>query len=188
MAPRKTRTTAKARKNNPKTAKLEAFLEDFDIEVKTRVDQMKEKLNHLLKDVDKGYNMALIKLPKCLRQMPWMEQFKSEKPKSPEVANVSREEEAAIVESIVAENNPALFQSVEKATNTSAKSTLEDENPSGTTRKAKATRKPPTTSKRAKALTVRRSSRNPFVTPARKRNYSLMMGATPLITPRFDPR
>ncbi|KAK5883371.1 hypothetical protein CesoFtcFv8_019708 [Champsocephalus esox] len=185
MAPRKTRTTAKARKNSPKTAKLEAFLEDFDSEVKTRVEQMKEKLNHLLKDVDNGYNMALIKLPKTVRQMPWMELFKSEKP---EVANVSREEEAAIVESIVAENNPALFKSVKKATKKSTKSTSEDENTSGTTRKAKATRKPPTTSKRAKALTVRRSSRKPIVTPARNMDYSLMMGATPLITPRFDPR
>ncbi|KAJ4928566.1 hypothetical protein JOQ06_016357, partial [Pogonophryne albipinna] len=149
MAPRKTRTTAKARKNSPKTAKLEAFLEDFDSEVKTRVEQMKEKLNHLLKDVDNGYNMALIKLPKTLRQMPWMEQFTTKK---------------------------------------STKSTSEDENTSGTTRKAKATRKPPTTSKRAKALTVRRSSRKPIVTPARNMDYSLMMGATPLITPRFDPR
>ncbi|KAI4818262.1 hypothetical protein KUCAC02_011612 [Chaenocephalus aceratus] len=159
MAPRKTRTTAKARKNSPKTAKLEAFLEDFDSEVKTRLEQMKEKLNHLLKDVDNGYNMALIKLPKAVRQMPWMELFKSEKP---EVANVT--------------------------TKKSTKSTLEDENTSGTTRKAKATRKPPTTSKRAKALTVRRSSRKPIVTPARNMDYSLMMGATPLITPRFDPR
>ncbi|KAL3043587.1 hypothetical protein OYC64_003447 [Pagothenia borchgrevinki] len=188
MAPRKTRTTAKARKNSPKTAKLEAFLEDFDSEVKTRVEQMKEKLNHMLKDVDNGYNMLLIKLPKSVRQMPWIELFKSENTKSPEVANVSREEEAAIVESIVAENNPALFKSVKKATKKSTKSTSEDENTSGTTRKAKATRKPPTTSKKAKALTVRRSNRKPMVTPARNMDYSLTMGATPLITPRFDPR
>ncbi|KAJ4926801.1 hypothetical protein JOQ06_014547 [Pogonophryne albipinna] len=84
MAPM--RTTAKARKNSPKTAKLEAFLQDFDSEVKTRVDQEKEKLNHLLEDVDHGYKMALYKISKPLREMPWMEQFKSE---SPEVANVS---------------------------------------------------------------------------------------------------
>lgn len=34
---------------------------------------MKEKLNQLLKDVDNSYNMALIKIPKALRQMPWLE-------------------------------------------------------------------------------------------------------------------
>ncbi|XP_034062140.1 borealin-like [Gymnodraco acuticeps] len=182
MAPRKTRTTAKARKNSPKTDKLEALLEDFDNEVKIRVGQMKEKLYHLLVDVDKGYNMALLKLPKTLRQMPWMEQFKSEKPKSPEVANNSREEEAAIVESFVAENNPALFQSVKKATKKSAKSTSEDESASGTTRKAKATRKPPTTSKRAKALTVRRLPKTPAVrNPYHKeRVYSISVNGSPI--------
>ncbi|TNN26112.1 Borealin [Liparis tanakae] len=86
MAPRK--RTTKPRKNNPRTAKLEAFLEDFDSEVKTRVGQMKEKINQLLKDVDNSYNMALIKLPKAVRQTNWMEYFMSEKPKSPEVDNI----------------------------------------------------------------------------------------------------
>lgn len=86
----------------------------------------------------------------------------------------------------------------------------------------KATRKPPTTSKRAKALAASmqnssirrwgfysgtaspraagwrqtnfclwrfRSSRKMMVTPARSMlDASLMMGPTPLITPRFDPR
>uniref|UniRef100_A0A8C6SVH0 Cell division cycle associated 8 n=1 Tax=Neogobius melanostomus TaxID=47308 RepID=A0A8C6SVH0_9GOBI len=134
MAPRK--RTTKQPKNNPKTAKLEAFLEDFDSEVKARVGQLKEKLSQLLKDVDNGHNMALIKLPKAIRQMNWIEHF------------------------------------------------------------SEATRKPPTTSKRTKALsvnkqnsTIRRSNRKPLVTPARTMmDSSLMMGSTPLITPRFDPR
>lgn len=42
--------------------------------VKTRVAQMKEKLNQLLKDVDNSYNMALIKLPMTVRKMLWLEQ------------------------------------------------------------------------------------------------------------------
>ncbi|KAF3834125.1 hypothetical protein F7725_025329 [Dissostichus mawsoni] len=153
MAPRKTRTTAKARKNSTKTVKLQAFLEDFDSEVKTRVEQMKEKLNHLLKDLDNGYNMILIKLPKTIRQMPWMEQFKSEEPKSPEVANVT--------------------------TKKSTKSTSEDGNTSGTTRKAKATRKPPTTSKRAKALTTSKTPavRNPH---HKERVYSISVNGSPI--------
>lgn len=36
---------------------------------------MKEKINQLLKDVDNSYNMALIKLPKAVRQMPWLDHF-----------------------------------------------------------------------------------------------------------------
>ncbi|TKS88197.1 Borealin Cell division cycle-associated protein 8 [Collichthys lucidus] len=194
MAPRK--RTTKQRKNNPKTAKLEAFLEDFDSEVKTRVGQLKEKFNQLLKDVDNSYNMALIKLPKAVRQTTWLEHCKPDKPKSPEVDNVKREEEAAIVESVVAEDHAVLLKSVKKMSKKKAKSSSEDENTPGTTRKGKATRKPPTTSKRAKALSVskqntsiRRSTRKPLVTPARSMlDSSLMMGATPLITPRFDPR
>ncbi|KAE8281818.1 Borealin Cell division cycle-associated protein 8 Dasra-B [Larimichthys crocea] len=202
MAPRK--RTTKQRKNNPKTAKLEAFLEDFDSEVKTRVGQLKEKFNQLLKDVDNSYNMALIKLPKAVRQTTWLEHCKPDKPKSPEVDNVKREEEAAIVESVVAEDHCSSskisqenhFSLQPTASKKKAKSSSEDENTPGTTRKGKATRKPPTTSKRAKALSVskqntsiRRSTRKPLVTPARSMlDSSLMMGATPLITPRFDPR
>ncbi|XP_068567408.1 borealin [Cebidichthys violaceus] len=196
MAPRK--RTTKQRKNNPKSAKLEAFLDDFDIEVKTRVGQMKEKINQLLKDVDNGYNMAIIKLPKAVRQMTWLEHFMTEKPKSPEVDDIKREEEAAIVESVVAEDHAVLLKSVKKTSKKKggAKSRSGDENTPSTTRKGKATRKPPTTSKRAKALAVamqntsiRRSSRKALVTPARSMlDSSLMMGPTPLITPRFDPR
>ncbi|XP_033831105.1 borealin [Periophthalmus magnuspinnatus] len=195
MAPRK--RTTKQPKSNPKTAKLEAFLDDFDSEVKTRVVQLKEKLSQLLKDVDNGYNMAIIKLPKAVRQLNWIEHCKSEKPKSPEVDNVKREEQAAIVESVVAEDHAVLLQTVKKTSKKkgSSKSSSEDETPS-TTRKTRATKKPPTTSKRAKALsvnkqnsTIRRSNRKPLVTPARTMmDSSIMMGPTPLVTPRFDPR
>lgn len=43
--------------------------------VKTRVGQVKEKINQLLKDVDNSYNMAIIKLPKAVRQMNWLEHW-----------------------------------------------------------------------------------------------------------------
>lgn len=36
---------------------------------------MKEKLKQLLKDVDNGYDMALLKLPKAVRQMSWLELY-----------------------------------------------------------------------------------------------------------------
>lgn len=196
MAPRK--RTTRQRKNNPKSAKLEAFLEDFDSEVKTRVGQLKEKINQLLKDVDNSYNMALIKLPKAVRQTSWVEHLRAEKPKSPTVDEAKREEEAAMVESVVAEDHAVLLQTTKKMTKKrgGAKSSLKDENTPSTTSKPKASRKPPTTSKRAKALSVsklnssiRKSSRRPMVTPARSAlDSSLMMGPTPLITPRFDPR
>uniref|UniRef100_A0A3Q3F229 Cell division cycle associated 8 n=1 Tax=Labrus bergylta TaxID=56723 RepID=A0A3Q3F229_9LABR len=174
MAPRK--RTTRQRKNNPKTAKLEAFLEDFDSEVNTRVIRMKEKINQLLKDVDNSYNMALIKLPKAIRQTSWLEHF-------------SKDEEAAIVESVVAEDHAALLKSTLLFGESFLFNYL-------FLKQGRPAKKPPTTSKRAKALSVskqnssiRRSNRKPMVTPARSvLDSSLMMGPTPLVTPRFDPR
>ncbi|XP_026156472.1 borealin [Mastacembelus armatus] len=194
MAPRK--RTTRQRKNNPKSAKLEAFLQDFDVEVKTRVEQLKAKIDQLMKDVDSSYNMALIKLPMAVRQMNWLEYCKSEKPKSPEVDNKKREEEAAILESVTVKDHAELLKSVKKISKKKAKATSEDENTPSTIRKGKATKKPPTTTKRGKALAIskqststRRSTKKPMVTPARGMlDSSLLMGPTPLITPRFDPR
>lgn len=41
---------------------------------------MKEKINHLLKDIDNSYNMALIKLPMAVRQMKWMDFYSRSTP------------------------------------------------------------------------------------------------------------
>lgn len=196
MAPRK--RTTKQRKNNTKWVKLEVFLEDFDSEVQSRVNQLKGKINQMLADIDNGYEMALIKLPRAVKQMIWLENIKVDKPKTPEVDSVKREEEAAAVDNVVTEDHTVLLKSVKKTAKkkAGAKSSSEAENTPSTTHRTRATKKPPTTSKRAKALTsskqstgIRRSNRKPLVTPARTMlDSSLMLGATPLITPRFDPR
>lgn len=36
---------------------------------------MKEKLKQVLKDVDNSYDMALLKIPKAIRQSSWLELF-----------------------------------------------------------------------------------------------------------------
>ncbi|MEQ2198723.1 hypothetical protein XENOCAPTIV_017260 [Xenoophorus captivus] len=84
MAPRK--RTTKQRKNNPKTAKLEVFLEDFDSEG--------EDVLHLPSS------------PKCSGCVLTLQLcFLSEQ----------REKEAAIVESVVAEDHAVLLKSVKKS-------------------------------------------------------------------------
>ncbi|XP_023832186.1 borealin [Salvelinus sp. IW2-2015] len=195
----RSKRTTKQRKN-PKLDKLEAFLEDFDSEVKTVVERLKEKTNSLLKDADNFYNMAVIKLPKTVRQMNWLEHCGSEKPKSPvsPVEDAKKVEEAAQVESVMAEVHTIPPKTVKKATlkRGGARTSSEDaENTiTATGKKGKSTRKPPT-SKRGKALSVskrnssiRKSSRKPLVTPSRNMLDSSLMGPTPLITPRFDSR
>ncbi|XP_054620503.1 borealin [Dunckerocampus dactyliophorus] len=183
------------KKNNIRTAKLEAFLEDFDSEVETRLFQLREKKNQLLKDADNHYNMALVKIPKAVRQINWLEYFKTEEAKSLQVDDVMREAEAAIIENVVAEAEKKTVKKITK-TKGGAKSNSGDESVPRTSRRGKTTRKPPTSSKRAKAhavsqqnTSIRRSSRKALVTPARTMlDSSLLMGPTPLITPRFDPR
>ncbi|XP_055750630.1 borealin-like isoform X3 [Salvelinus fontinalis] len=145
------RTTKQCK--NPKLDKLEAFLEDFDSEVKTVVERLKERTNSLLKDADNFFNMAVIKLPKAVRQMNWLDHCGSEKPKSP-VDDATKVEEAAQVESIMAEVHTIPPKTAKKATSKrgEARTSSEDEENTIMARgkKGKSTRKP--LSKRAEAL------------------------------------
>ncbi|CAL8396637.1 unnamed protein product [Gadus morhua 'NCC'] len=194
MAPQK-RTTKQA-KQNPRQAKLDAFLEDFDAEVKSRVLHLKEQQMQLLTEIDNRYNMAIIKLPKAVRQMNWLLYFNPEKPQSPTVDD-SKREEVPELENVLVENHMAAPKTLQKASKkeSNAKSSPEDENtaPQTKTKKGKSKR-PPVTSKKTRVQSVlgqtgRKSTRKNLVTPARSMlDSSMMMGATPLITPRFDPR
>ncbi|XP_051526576.1 borealin-like [Myxocyprinus asiaticus] len=193
MAPKK-RTQHTKNKKNPKTPKLEAFLLDFDDEVHTIVERLKEKTNNLLKDADNLYKTALIKLPMAVRKMNWVQYCNLDKPKSP-VDDSKVREEAAQVELAIAENHAIPSKFATKEAKNGANS--EDENiaPLKSAVKIKAPKKAPSTSKKARALsvskqgnTIRKSTRKPLITPARSLLESSIIGATPLITPRFDPR
>ncbi|XP_030645326.1 borealin [Chanos chanos] len=198
MAPRK-RTTNNNKKNNPKMAKLEAFLLDFDDEVHTIVERLKERTNNLLKDADNLYNMAMIKVPMAVRQLSWIKLCDSEKPKSPE-EEAKMKEEAARVESTIAEDHKAALMSAKKQVLKSSGTRVNSEDeenlgPLRSTTKKGRPKKAPSTSKRAKALSVckqnssiRKSTRKPLITPARNLMDSSIIGPTPLITPRFDSR
>ncbi|XP_062846519.1 borealin [Trichomycterus rosablanca] len=190
MAPRKRTTNAKTKKN-PKMPKLEAFLLDFDDEVCTIVERLKEKTNNLLKDADNLYNMALIKLPMAVRQMNWMQYCGSEKQETP-VNEIKQKEDTAQVELTIAQEHTILPKSAKKASKNSSNS--EDEENVAPKKKGRP-KKAPTTSKKARALsvskqnsTIRKSTRKPLVTPARSFLDSSVIGLTPLITPRFDSR
>uniref|UniRef100_H3C6F5 Cell division cycle associated 8 n=1 Tax=Tetraodon nigroviridis TaxID=99883 RepID=H3C6F5_TETNG len=195
MAPRK--RTTKQQKNDPRALKLEAFLRDFDSEMETRVKQLEEKTTQMLKDVENSYNLALLKIPRAVRQMNWLQVFSKS-------GRCEREEEAAVLNSVMAEDYASLLKSVKKTSKKKggAKSGSEEETVPSSTRKGRTTKRPPASSKRVKApaasgqntslrqrARVRRSNRRPLVTPARNPlESSVLMGATPLFTPRFDPR
>ncbi|XP_051949191.1 borealin-like [Xyrauchen texanus] len=193
MAPKK-RTQNTKNKKNQKTPKLEAFLLDFDDEVHTIVERLKEKTNNLLKDADNLYKTALIKLPMAVRKMNWVQYCNLDKPKSP-VDDSKIREEAAQVELAIAENHAIPSKYATKEAKNGANSEEENIAPLKSAVKKKAPKKAPSTSKKARALsvskqgsTIRKSTRKPLITPARSFLESSIIGATPLITPRFDPR
>ncbi|KAJ7999979.1 hypothetical protein DPEC_G00200060 [Dallia pectoralis] len=191
--------TTKQRKN-PKLDKLEAFLEDFDSEVKTIVERVKERTNSLLKDADNLYNIAVIKLPKAVRQMNWLEHCGAEKAKSPvsQVEDAMKVAEAAKVESVMTEVHVIPTKASKKASSKrggAGTSSGDEENLAPATVKKCKSKKPPPTSKRTRALSVtqqnqsiRKSTRKPMITPARNMLDISLMGPTPLMTPRFDSR
>ncbi|XP_059899535.1 borealin-like isoform X3 [Gadus macrocephalus] len=182
MAPQRKKT--KPAITNQRRAQIHAFLEDFDAEVKSRVLLMKEQQMQLLTEIDNRYNMAIIKLPKAVRQMNWLLYFNPEKPQSPTV-DVSKRGEVPELENVLVENHSAAPKTLQKSSK-KAKFSSEDENtaPQTTTKKGKSKR-PPVTSKKTRVksiLGMAASTRKNLL------EYSTMTGSTPLITPRFDSR
>ncbi|XP_030203658.1 borealin isoform X2 [Gadus morhua] len=180
MAPQRKKT--KPAITNQRRAQIHAFLEDFDAEVKTRVLLMKEQQMQLLTEIDNRYNMAIIKLPKAVRQMNWLLYFK--KPQSPTV-DVSKRGEVPELENVLVENHMAAPKTLQKSSK-KAKFSSEDENtaPQTTTKKGKSKR-PPVTSKKTRVQSILGMAAS---TRKNMLEYSTMTGSTPLITPRFDPR
>lgn len=180
-------------RGDPRQAKLASLLEDLDSEAMTRVLLLREQQQQLLKEVDKRYGVALIRLPVAIRKMNWLLYSESEEPKSPEVDNSSKSEKVAELENLLAEDQAAAAKALQKTSKKGdrATSSSEDTMPQTTAKKTRATKRPPPTTKktRAQPASARKSNKKPLFTPTRNMlDSSLLMGATPLVTPRFDPR
>ncbi|KAM9823682.1 borealin [Neosynchiropus ocellatus] len=191
MAPAR-KTTKNRKVDQNKLAKLDAFLEDFDSEVLTRVGQMEERLKQLLKDIDIVFEMEALKLPRAVRVMNWLHWWNDPKPKTADEPDAKQKDEtAAIVESVVAEDHAVLLKSLKKSTR--KKRAAVDENTAPATQRK--TRGRPPVSKKTRTLTVNKRNSN-LKTPSsnllssNSKNMmdSSMMGPTPLFTPRFDSR
>uniref|UniRef100_A0A8C6XX40 Borealin n=1 Tax=Naja naja TaxID=35670 RepID=A0A8C6XX40_NAJNA len=74
MAPgRKRATTRGAAKASARDKRVDAFLKDFDREVRARVAQVRAEGESLKKDVENLSNMELLRLPLAVRDMNWIE-------------------------------------------------------------------------------------------------------------------
>ncbi|OBS81672.1 hypothetical protein A6R68_20133, partial [Neotoma lepida] len=74
MAPRKGRRRS-TKTNALRSRKLASFLKDFDREVQVRTKQIESDRQNLLKEVENLYNIEILRLPKALREMNWLDYF-----------------------------------------------------------------------------------------------------------------
>ncbi|KAM3837530.1 borealin isoform 1-T1 [Vipera latastei] len=74
MAPGKKRATARgAPKTSARDKRIDAFLKDFDREVKARVARVRAEGESLKKEVEDMFNMELLRLPVVVREMNWLD-------------------------------------------------------------------------------------------------------------------
>lgn len=197
MAPRK--GNSRVTKTNLRSRKLASFLKDFDREVQVRIKQIASDRQNLLKEVDNLYNIEVLRLPKALREMNWLDYFALG-------GNKQALEEAATADVDITEINKLTAEAMQTPLR-SAKSRKaiqmdemiveeegeeeEEENKLKNPQTARVKRCPPS-KKRTQSLQgkgrSKRSSRSQMVTPALSRLELSMVRPTPGLTPRFDSR
>ncbi|XP_040830354.1 borealin [Ochotona curzoniae] len=198
MAPRKGNSRV-TKTNSLRSRKLASFLKDFDREVQVRIKQIASDRQNLLKEVDNLYNIEVLRLPKALREMNWLDYFALG-------GNKQALEEAATADVDITEINKLTAEAMQTPLR-SAKSRKaiqmdemiveeegeeeEEENKLKNPQTARVKRCPPS-KKRTQSLQgkgrSKRSSRSQMVTPALSRLELSMVRPTPGLTPRFDSR
>ncbi|XP_051843698.1 borealin [Antechinus flavipes] len=192
MAPSKKASGRTTKKNAVRGRKLASFLKDFDREVQIRSKQIQSDAQNLVKEVDNLYNIEILRLPKALREMNWLEYF---------ALGGSKQalEEAATADLDITEINKLTAEAIQtplkvvKAKKAAKVAEMireeETENINPQITKAK---KCPTTKKRAQSVRAngrnKRSNQSSLLTPAMGRTDFSILGPTPGLTPRFDSR
>ncbi|XP_005142276.2 borealin [Melopsittacus undulatus] len=207
MAPTRKNPGAAARRR-----KLEAFLQDFDSEVESRIARLEENGERLVKEVDDMYDMHILRLPEAFREMNWLEFFDKAGCKElleeaavadleiPEISKLAAEfgrtpskvtkQGGKFTQHLEAiQEVESLLPQAKKAEHEGqclpepeAKST----NPATGEVNASTKKVPASRSRRARAN--KRSSKNSFITPATGRMVGLCApGGSSMPTPRFDP-
>ncbi|KFO32495.1 borealin [Fukomys damarensis] len=192
MAPRKGSSRA-AKTNSLRSRKLASFLKDFDREVQVRIKQIESDRQNLLKEVDNLYNIEILRLPKALREMNWLEYFALG-------GNKQALEEAATADVDITEINRLTAEAIQTPLKSAKKRKViqvdemimeeeEEENKPKNFQTARVKRCPPS-KKRTQSIRGKgkRSSYDNLVTPAVGRLELSLVKPTPGMTPRFDSR
>uniref|UniRef100_A0A2K5JIT1 Borealin n=1 Tax=Colobus angolensis palliatus TaxID=336983 RepID=A0A2K5JIT1_COLAP len=193
MAPRKGSSRV-AKINSLRRRKLASFLKDFDREVEIRIKQIESDRQNLLKEVDNLYNIEILRLPKALREMNWLDYFALG-------GNKQALEEAATADLDITEINKLTAEAIQTPLKSAKTRKViqvdemiveeeeEEENEHKNLQTSRVKRCPPS-KKRTQSIQGKgkrkRSSRANTVTPAVGRLEMSMVKPTPGLTPRFD--
>ncbi|MBZ3870446.1 Borealin [Sciurus carolinensis] len=178
MAPRKGGSRVN-KTNSLRSRKLASFLKDFDREVQVRIKQIESDRQNLLKEVDNLYNIEILRLPKALREMNWLDYFALG-------GNKQALEEAATADVDITEINKLTAEAIQTPLK-SAKTRkviqvdemiVEEEEEENKHKNLQTTRVSRNSG----------SSHDSTVTPAVGRLELSMVKPTPGLTPRFDSR
>lgn len=195
MAPRRG-SSRRSKTNALRSRKLASFLKDFDREVLVRTKQIESDRQNLLKEVENLYNIEILRLPKALREMNWLDYFALG-------GNKQALEEAATTDVDITEINKLTAEAIKTPLKSVKKRKViqvdeviveeeeeEEEESHKNLRSARVKRCPP--SKKRTQSTQRRSRSkrlsHDFVTPAMSRLEPSLVKPTPGMTPRFDSR
>ncbi|XP_045715326.1 borealin [Phyllostomus hastatus] len=195
MAPARKGSSGVTKANSLRSRKLASFLKDFDREVQIRSKQIQSDKLNLIKELDNMYNIEILRLPKALREMNWLDYF---------ALGGSKQalEEAATADLDIREINKLTAEAIQtplKSARTRKAMQVdemieeeeEEEKKNKKLQTAKVKRCPPsrkrTQSIQGKGKSKRSSSCN-TVTPAMGRMELSLVKPTPGLTPRFDSR
>ncbi|KAJ7411960.1 Borealin [Pitangus sulphuratus] len=177
--------------SSSRSRKLAAFLKDFDCEVNQRLERLRADGERLVKEVEKLYDMEILRLPLELRQMNWLEYFGKEGSGKAleevamadlEIAEIDKrtaevinsqfeivkkvEKSKRSVEAIEEEAEPPSLPLPKKSrVDSQCPSETESENVNPRTAKVKASTKKPPVSRRPRSARVKRMSKRVFKTP-----------------------
>uniref|UniRef100_A0A8C0K408 Borealin n=1 Tax=Canis lupus dingo TaxID=286419 RepID=A0A8C0K408_CANLU len=177
MAPARKGGSRVAKTSSLRSRKLASFLRDFDREVQIRSKQIQSDTQNLLKEMDNLYNIEILRLPKALREMNWLDYFALG-------GNKQALEEAATADLDITEINKLTAEAIQTPLK-SAKSEYLLKPLVELRMEASVIRLAPSVQGKGRR---KRSSHYSTVTPAVSRLELSLVKPTPGLTPRFDSR
>ncbi|XP_021482677.1 borealin [Meriones unguiculatus] len=191
MAPRKGSSRG-TKSNTLRSRKLASFLKDFDREVQIRAKQIESDRQNLLKEVENLYNIEVLRLPKALREMNWLDYFALGGNKQALEEAATADVDITEINKLTAEAIQTPLKSVKKRKVIQMDEVIEEEEEGGTSHKnlrSSRVKRCPPSKKRNQSIQGRSRSKRlsrDFVTPALSRLEPSMVKPTPGMTPRFD--